>query len=214
MPVAILGTGFTGALSVTVDGVAVPYTVTNDGRIDIMMPPGTDGQSVDIAVHTPVGTVTAANAFTYIAPAVFEVDATTGGVVTTTGGVTVAVPAQPGVSGTLRITVEAQPPAAETPGTLLMHSFVVNVTLNGVPYEALGNPLTVTLEVDPGVVPAGETPTLYFYGPVTTVWVRVPGQSYDAPERQVRGNVTKPGRYAVSTVQLRALWFPQVPRLK
>jgi len=43
---------------------------------------------------------------------VFDVDASTGGVLTTTGGVTVVVPAQPGVSGTLRITVEAQSPAA------------------------------------------------------------------------------------------------------
>jgi hypothetical protein len=118
------------------------------------------------------------------------------------------------VSGTLRITVEAQPPAAETPGTLLMHSFVVSVTLNGVPYEALGNPLTVTLEVDPGVVPAGEMPTLYFYGPVTAVWVRVASQAYDDSTGQVRGSVTKPGRYVVSTVQLRAYWFPQLPLLR
>jgi hypothetical protein len=214
MPVAILGAGFTGATSVTVDGAFVPFVVTNDGRIDIVMPPGTDGQVLDIVITTPAGTVTAVDAFQYVAPAVFEVDAATGGVVTTTGGVTVVVPAQPGVSGTLRITVEAQPPAAQTPGTLLMHSFVVSVTLDGEEYGTLGNPLTLTLEVDPTVVPGGETPTLYFYGPQSALWVRVPVQTYDAPSGQVRGRVTQPGRYSVTTVHLRDYWFPQVPFLR
>jgi hypothetical protein len=83
------------------------------------------------------------------APAVFEVDAAT-------GGVTLAVPPQPGVSGTLVITVEAQ-----TPGTLLMYSFVVRVTLNGQPNGALGEAMTLTLEVDPAVAPSGETSTLF-----------------------------------------------------
>jgi hypothetical protein len=211
MPVAILGGGFTGATGVTVDGQDVPYTVTNDGRIDVVMPPGTDGQSVDFVVTTPAGSATAAQAFTYVAPAVFEVDAATGGVVTATGGVTLVVPAQPGVSGTLVITVEAQPPATQTPGTLLMHSFVVQVTLNGQPYGVLGEAMTLTLEVDPAVVPSGETPTLYFYGPVTAVWTRISGQTYSASTRQVTGRVTRPGSYAVSTVQLREYWFPIVP---
>jgi len=211
MPVAILGSGFTGATGVTVDGQDVPYTVTNDGRIDIVMPAGTDGQSVDIVVTTPAGTVTAVRAFTYMAPAVFEVDATTGGVVTATGGLTVVVPAQPGVTGTLRITVEAQPPGGATPGTLLMHSFVVQMTLDGQPYDVLGQALTLTLEVDPAVVPAGEAPTLYLW---TAVWVRVPGQSYDAPAGQVRGRVSRTGRYVLTTVQLRGYWFPMVPLLK
>jgi len=61
--VTVSGTGFTGATSVTIDGVDVPFTVVNDTTITLTTPPHTAG-AVPIVVTTPVGPSPAAT-FTY-----------------------------------------------------------------------------------------------------------------------------------------------------
>jgi hypothetical protein len=162
MPVAIFGAGFTGALTVTVDGVSVPFTKTHDGRIDLIMPPGTDGDVVDFTVYTADSSVTAAQAFTYVAPETIVLDGSAGGVFTTSAGVVVAVPSQ-GVSGSFIITLTPVPPQDGLPGDVLMHSFRLDALLNGVPVTVLSQPVTINLPVDVSIVPAGERPWLYVW---------------------------------------------------
>ena len=66
--VTISGTHFTGATTVTIDGVAVSsFTVDNDTTITATTPVGTAGAK-DIVVTTPEGTGTGSGLFTYVVP--------------------------------------------------------------------------------------------------------------------------------------------------
>jgi alpha-tubulin suppressor-like RCC1 family protein len=241
MPVQIFGTGFAAALTVTVDGASVPFTIVNDGRIAFVMPPGTAGESVDVVVATANGSVTAEDAFTYVAPEAVTVDAQTGGVFTTTDGVVLTIPSQ-GVDGTFVLTMTPLPPEPGVPGSVLMYSFRLDALLNWVPLASLTNPVTIQLPVDPAIVPNGEQPYLYQWiggeergkrsvereeersaltshsSPLTSLasgrWTLVAGQSYDGGTRTMTVGLRPMGVYALSTAYLRSYWFPVVPVMK
>lgn len=66
-PVTITGTAFIGATSVTIGGVAAPFTVVNASTINATTGPRSAG-AVDVAVTTPGGTGTGVGLFTYVAP--------------------------------------------------------------------------------------------------------------------------------------------------
>ena len=94
-PFTILGTGFTGATSVTIGGVAVPYFVLNaDGSLTAYTPPLAAG-TYDVRVTTPSGTSSIVTADEFVvtnvtasAPAVTAIDLSTG---STAGGQTVNI---------------------------------------------------------------------------------------------------------------------------
>ncbi|GAB6900663.1 beta strand repeat-containing protein [Kineosporia succinea] len=61
--VTVSGTGFTGAILLTVDGASVPFTVADDSTITFTTPPGSAGAK-NIEVTTPGG-VSGTTSFTY-----------------------------------------------------------------------------------------------------------------------------------------------------
>jgi hypothetical protein len=215
MPVTLFGSGFSVATAVRVSNsianVSVPFTPTGDTRIDFVMPAGEDGTTADITVETESGSQTAAQAFRYVAPIRVEVDGNTGAEITTVNGIVIVIPPQ-GVSGTLVITMTPAPPESSVPGTVLMHSFRLDALLNGETLATLANPVTITLPVDPGVVPNGEQPWLYRWTMTAGKWSLVPGQNYEAG--QVRVTSRPMGLYALSTAILRSYWLPVVPMLR
>jgi alpha-tubulin suppressor-like RCC1 family protein len=193
MPVQIFGTGFAAALTVTVDGVSVPFTIVNDGRIDFVMPPGTAGESVDVVVATADSSVTAEDAFTYVAPDVIAVDGEVGGVFTTTDGVVVTIPPQ-GVSGSFYLTMTPQPPAPGVPGNILMYAFRLDAVWNGIELATLTNPVTITLPIDEGIfaIQDGERPWLY-------QWVGREGRGEKGEERGKSGEEREEERSALTS---------------
>ncbi len=237
MPVQIFGTGFAAALTVTVgpytDGlmIDVPFVRTNDGQIDFVMPAGVAGQRVSVTVQTANSAQTAVNAFTYVEPQVIEFEGETGGVFTTTDGVVVTIPPQ-GVSGSFFITMTPLPPEPGVPGNVLMYSFRLDAVLNGTPLATLTNPVTIKLPIDENIfaIADGERPWLYSWTadgrPQTAVgttvdggqrlvvggrWILVRGQEYNAGTQVVTVTLRPMGVYALSTLRLRAYWFPLVP---
>jgi hypothetical protein len=238
MPVQIFGSGFAAALTVTVDGASVPFTITSDGQIDFVMPPGTAGESVDVRVVTSDGSVTAVDAFTYVQPQMIEFDGETGGVFTTTDGVVVEIPPQ-GVAGNFVITMTPLPPAPGVPGNILMYSFRLDALLNWVPLASLTNPVTIRLPIDENIfaIADGERPWLYqwvdgsdsdsdrYSGKSTTntitiysasvgFWTLVRGQQYDMGTRLMTVALRPMGVYALSTAYLRGYYFALVPVLR
>jgi alpha-tubulin suppressor-like RCC1 family protein len=243
MPVQIFGSGFTGALSVTVDGVSVPFTITNDGQINFVMPPGTAGTSVDVTIISTDGSVTAADAFTYVDPQVIEFDGEAGGVFTTTDGVVVTIPPQ-GVSGSFYLTMTPLPPAPGVPGNVLMYAFRLDAVWNGMGLSTLTNPVTIQLPIDENIfaLQDGERPWLYQWiggeergkrseeggkegsaltshsSPLTSLssgrWVLVRGQSYEPATRIMTVALRPMGEYALSTAVVRDYWFPIIPALQ
>jgi hypothetical protein len=212
MPVAVLGEGFTGATTVTVDGAPVAFTMSGDGRIDFVMPARVSAYVVDITVSTPRGTVTAVGGFTYVDPVMASVDAGTGGVFTATGGLTVTIPPQVGISGTLVVTLTPASPSAAAPGSLLLHSFVLSATLNGLPVDVT-NGMTIELSVDSNVIPSGQLPWLFQSIPNSSggvQWVPVGHQSYSAAAGKVRSTVAKMTSYVVSAAALDFYYMPVV----
>jgi hypothetical protein len=239
MPVQIFGTGFAAALTVTVgpytDGlmIDVPFVRTNDGQIDFVMPAGVAGQRVSVTVQTANSAQTAVNAFAYVQPDVIEVDGETGGVFTTTDGVVVTIPPQ-GVSGSFFITMTPLPPASGVPGNVLMYSFRLDAVLNGTPLASLTNPVTIKLPIDENIfaIADGERPWLYqwvggsdresdsgrlaaktmtIHSAAAGSWSLVRGQQYDAGTQMMTVALRPMGVYALSTLRLRAYWFPMVP---
>jgi hypothetical protein len=162
MPVSLFGAGFAVALTVTINGTPVEFTIVDDGRITFAMPAGTAGTSVSVTVQTANATETLADAFTYLAPTVVEVDAEQGLVFTTSNGLVVTVPPQ-GISGSLVITLTPQPPAPGVPGNILMYAFRLEALLDGAPLATLTNAVTITLPIDEGIfaIQDGERPWLY-----------------------------------------------------
>jgi alpha-tubulin suppressor-like RCC1 family protein len=243
MPVQIFGSGFAAALTVTVDGASVPFTIASDGRIDFVMPPGTAGESVDVVVATANGSVTAVDAFTYVAPEVIEFDGEVGGVFTTTDGVVVTIPPQ-GVSGSFYLTMTPQPPAPGVPGNVLMYAFRLDAVWNGMPLASLTNPVTIQLPIDENIfaIQDGERPWLYQWmggeergkrseereeegsalfslsspliSPSDGRWVLVRGQQYEPTTRIMTVALRPMGEYALSTAYLRSYWLPVVPTMK
>ena len=65
--VTVSGSFFTGATTVTFNGLSVPFTVVNDTTITATAPPGATGTTVDIFVTTPGGTTSqvSGDRFTY-----------------------------------------------------------------------------------------------------------------------------------------------------
>ena len=63
MPVSLFGSGFSSALTVTVGGSALTFTVVSDGRIDFIMPPGVAGTTVSVTVETVDAAVSLADAY-------------------------------------------------------------------------------------------------------------------------------------------------------
>ena len=63
----VSGSFFTGATTVTFNGLSVPFTVVNDTTITATAPPGATGTTVDIFVTTPGGTTSqvSGDRFTY-----------------------------------------------------------------------------------------------------------------------------------------------------
>ena len=86
---AISGTNLNGATSVKVDGVAAPIVFINTTCITARTPAGTVGVK-NVAVTTPRGTATKANAFTYVSPAptITTISPTSG---TTLGGTAITI---------------------------------------------------------------------------------------------------------------------------
>lgn len=210
MPVSLLGSHFGGALTVTLNGALVSFTVVDDGRIDIVMPAGTAGQTVDFTVETPNGSSTILDAFIYVAAESGSVDGGAGGQITTTSGTTVTVPPQ-SIGSVLLITYTSAPPPAAPLGNLLLHSFVLSATLDGVSLPGVTNALTIELPVDPNVVPLDEQPWLYEWTESAGGrWALVPNQQYDPATRRVTVQLNRMGRYALSTLILQRWWFPVV----
>lgn len=224
MPVSLLGSGFDGATSVLVNGAAVvSYTILSDGRIDFIMPAGVEGTSVDIEVIGPGGASLAAQTFSFVGASSGAVDGEIGGVVTTTSSVTVYVPAQ-GIIGRFIFTLTSEPPPIDPLGDLLMYSFRLQSSLNGMPLPSITNPVTIELYVDSTVVADGKTPYLYEYigeaarypglslrqfasGEVG-YWFLVPNQTYVPALKKVIVPLTRMGRYAMSTLLLQRLYVP------
>lgn len=95
--VTLSGTGFEGVTSVTFGGVAaLDFDVVGGTQIDATTPPGTQGQTVNVAVTDTFGTDTLVSAYTYTANPAPSVDTITpdsglvaGGTVVTISGTTV-----------------------------------------------------------------------------------------------------------------------------
>ncbi len=231
MPATVLGSGFTGATQLLIGGVSVPFTVTGDGRIEFVTPPGVDGTTVDIEVVTPNGTVTLANAFGYAEVDTTAIDAGTGGVMTTSNGVRIEVPGQ-GISGTLQITVTPETPPAAQEGRLLMYSFRVEATLDGEPLGVITNALQMKLAVDTQYMRGGWLPWLWEWNgtemanrssesertlrsmnaPATlhsaaSLWSQVPGQQYDAVKGEVHASVKTMTHYTVTVRRGLRQWY-------
>jgi len=214
MPATVLGSGFTGATGVLIGGVSVPLTVTGDGRIDFVTPPGVDGTTVDVTIVTPGGSVTLENAFGYAAADMAAFDASTGGVVTTTNGVVIEVPSQ-GISGTLRITVTPEAPPTEQEGRLLLYSFRAEATLDGQPLGVITNALQMKLAVDSAYMRGGWLPWLWEYTgaddgaqrSAVDSWAQVSGQVYDAVRGEVRANVKTMTHYALTVRYGLKSWY-------
>jgi hypothetical protein len=63
--VTVTGTNFTGATAVTLDGAAVPFSVTSDTRLSLTVPPGATSGAIEVT--TPGGSDTSAP-FTVLPP--------------------------------------------------------------------------------------------------------------------------------------------------
>ena len=235
MPVSLFGSGFTGAYSVTVDGQPVEFEVLDDGRIDITaVPSGTNFDYVDFVVTTPAGSVTAEQAYQYVANSTGEVPAT-GGVITTASGATVTVPA---LGYNFVLTYTPVSPPIPPLGNVLMYVFRLDAELNWIPVSEISQPITIELPVDPSIVPNGERPWLYVFVPIadrqpptadrrmddgrrtmddggrTTAvggqWALVPGQTYDPATMRVTVHLSRMKTYALSTLLLYQHYVPQV----
>ena len=193
MPVSLFGAGFAVALTVTINGTPVEFTIVDDGRITFAMPAGTAGTSVSVTVQTANAAETLIDAFTYLAPTVVEVDADQGLVFTTSNGLVVTVPPQ-GISGSLVITLTPQPPAPGVPGNILMYAFRLEALLDGAPLATLTNAVTITLPIDESIfaIADGERPWLY-------QWVGGEGRGERGEERGKRSEEREEERSALTS---------------
>jgi hypothetical protein len=219
MPASLFGSGFTGALTVTVGGNVLTFTVLSDGRIDLIMPPGIAGTTVSVTVETADAAASLADAFRYLDPESGQVDGETGGVVTTTHGATMTIPGG-GPTGWFVLTYTSSAPPEPPPGNVLMHSFELDAEQNGEKLDEITRPITIELVVDPSIPTSEERPWLYEYvetgearGTTMGMWVLVPNQRYDASTGTVTASLSRMGRYALSTVYLRRYLFPIIPLL-
>ncbi len=90
--VDITGIEFTGSTAVTFGGVAAQsFSVVNDGLIEAVTPPGTNGVSVDVAVTAPDGTGTLVAAYTYGSNPSVDIDMVTPNTGSAAGGTVVSI---------------------------------------------------------------------------------------------------------------------------
>jgi uncharacterized protein YjdB len=158
----------------------------------------TSSQSVVISVSYQGGTAVAASAFTVAAAssgggggggAPLSTTATTsttgvanvtpgagGSVTSQNGGVTLSIPAN-AIQGTSTVAVDVQqassPPA--TPSGFTFLGVAYDFTVGGSETYTFNSPVTLTFTFDPGKVPAGETPAVYYYDESKGRWVNLGG---------------------------------------
>jgi uncharacterized protein (TIGR03437 family) len=70
-----------GGTSVRVEGVAVPVLYADQGRVSFLCPAGQPGDSLDIAVQTPSGTVVASGTMQYASPALLSLEGSDQGLI-------------------------------------------------------------------------------------------------------------------------------------
>ena len=88
----ITGTNFTGATSVTIDGIPVTsFTVNSATSITIVTPAGTSLGAKNVVVTAPGGTATGPAAFTYVGQITFNANGGTGTMAPQTGGAPAAI---------------------------------------------------------------------------------------------------------------------------
>jgi hypothetical protein len=211
MPVAVFGGGLAGATGVDVNGLPVtPYTVTSDGRIDFVMPPGVAGSTVSVTVRLASGDLTLAEAFRYEAQASGSVDAAAGGIVTTTSGVTLTVAALP-VSGTVLVTLIPVAPPTTTQGSVLLYSFALSVTLDGKPLLSAANAVRVDYTVDGVPTIAGEQPWA-FEQQADGTWALVGLQTYTPATGRLSTRAQAATNYVVTMARAFQQRMPYVRR--
>ncbi len=90
--VDIVGINFTGATAVTFGGVnAQSFNVVNDGLIEAVTPPGTNGVTVDLVVTGPDGNGLFPSSYTYGFNPAIDIDAVTPNTGAAAGGETVTI---------------------------------------------------------------------------------------------------------------------------
>lgn len=213
MSVALFGSGLTNVFTTEISGPdgavkAVSYTVRSDQRIDFVMPAGSVGTSVSVTVHTADESSTLPNAFTYEAETVAVVDGLTGGVITTTSGVTLVVPPL-GIAGPVAITLTPSLPPTNVNGSLLLYSFYLNVSVNGQPILDGTNFVVIDLDVSGSDGDVNEKP-LMFESAANGGWMLVPVQSYSPDTQHLVVRVVRSTNYVVSMTRATRIMIPLV----
>jgi hypothetical protein len=213
MPVAIFGSSLTGVLTTEISGAdggvaAVSFTLLSDGRIDFVMPAGTAGTSVSVTVRTADESYTLSDAFHYEEETITEVDGATGGVITTTSGVTLTLPPL-GITGTVVVTLTPSIPPTNVTGSLLLYSFSLNMSVNGQSVVTETNPLLLELDVDGSTGGTNEQPRM-FESAEGGGWSLVRVQSYSRTTQRLSARVSRSASYAVSMSSAARIMAPVV----
>lgn len=213
MSVALFGSGLTNVFTTEISGPdgaakAVSYTVRSDQRIDFVMPAGPVGTSVSVTVHTADESSTLPNAFTYEAETVAVVDGLTGGVITTTSGMTLVVPPL-GIAGPVVITLTPSLPPTNVNGSLLLYSFYLNISVNGQPILDGTNFVVIDLDVSGSDGDVNEKP-LMFESAANGGWMLVPVQSYSPDTQHLVVRVVRSTNYVVSMTRATRIMIPLV----
>ena len=213
-----VGSGFTGATRVSVNGVKMFHVVRSDRKIDFTMKPGVAGTTVDVVLVKAGGVVmTFTQSYSFEGPTSATGSTSTGATLTTTNGVTITVPPQTAlrpasaeVGGGLVITYTPVDVPAVPPGDVPLSFFDVSVAIDGAPVSILTNAATLELPVDPSRIPAGQQPWLFAWVADDGVWQLVPGQSYDPAAGLITAPANRLGTYVLMTAAMRQHWFPQI----
>ena len=150
-----VGSGFTGATRVSVNGVKMFHVVRSDRKIDFTMKPGVAGTTVDVVLVKAGGVVmTFTQSYSFEGSTRAEGSTSTGATLTTTNGVTITVPPQTAlrpasaeVGGGLVITYTPVDVPAVPPGDVPLSFFDVSVAIDGAPVSILTNAAVGRLSV-------------------------------------------------------------------
>jgi len=208
------GSNFTSATAVYVNGVRMIHVVRSDQRVEFTMQPGAPGAAVDVVLVKASGSITFPLAYTFEAVTIRTLNPNTGGVLTTTSGITISVPpqsraSQPRLASGMVITYAPAQSPANVPGDVLMRTFDLHATLGGAALVSVTQPLRMNIRVNELVMPAGQLPWLYEWTP-SDQWALVPGQSYDPQTGVVTASTNRFGTYVLVTADLQRLWLPQI----
>ena len=168
------------------------------------------GETISISVRTASQVVSLDAAFRYEESSGGMVDAAVGGVVTTTNGVMLTIPALP-VSGTLQVTLVPVAPPTTTSGSVLLYSFALSATLDGEPLASFTSGIQLEFVVDGAPTAAGEQPWAFEQQP-DVIWQLVSAQKYSASTGRLTTRAQKQTNYAVTLAQYYQQRFPQVRR--